>query len=377
MRIAFVSDAIYPYNKGGKEKRLYELSTRLARLGHEVHIYTMHWWDSKEVARIEDGVHLHALCNYHPLYHNDRRSISEGLLFGAACLKLLITPFDILDVDHMPFFPVFSTWLVCILRGKRLYGTWHEALTLSEWVTYMGKAGYIAAFIEALSVRLPYHVTAASVHTSRLLAQYHRRSWNVDVVTCGVDPSLIRRTKPTEIACDVLYTGRLVKDKHVDTLIRAMVTVTRKTPDIRCVIIGHGVEHDRLQQLVTELHLSRNVRIVPPLQDAADVYAYMKRAKVFVLPSVREGFGIVALEALSCGTPVITTSSPANATKDLIIDGTTGSIVDLNERQLAGAITQWTTRNKAQLPVSKLRTTYDWEALALKQAAIYGAASAS
>jgi dolichol-phosphate hexosyltransferase len=88
MNIVFVSDAIYPYNKGGKEKRLYELSTRLAKLGHDVHIYTMHWWSGTENTRVENGVTLHAISKKYEMYKRDRRSISEGVLFALNCFKL-------------------------------------------------------------------------------------------------------------------------------------------------------------------------------------------------------------------------------------------------------------------------------------------------
>lgn len=372
MKIVFVSDAIYPYNKGGKEKRLYEISTRLARLGHEVHIYTMRWWKTRETVRVEDGVYLHALCSYHALYHGNRRSIKEGIFFGAACLKLIAVRFDVLDVDHMPFFPIFSSWLVCKLRGKRLHGTWHEALTRRDWVAYMGKAGYIAAIIEALSVRLPYQITAASPHTSQLLAQHHHRSRNVAVVASGVDQAVINTVKPTGEPCDILYVGRFVKDKHVDALIRAVAIVAEQQPTIRCVIVGHGVEEQALHTLASELGVTEQIRFMQPMHDASSVYAYMKRAKVFVLPSVREGFGIVAVEALSCGTPVITTNSPANATKELIVDGQTGSIVDLDERELAKAMMTWV-GTKKKLRLTQFVATYDWTALAQEQEAVYTA----
>ena len=137
------SPTIYPYNKGGKEKRLYELSTRLAAMGHDVHIYTMHWWKSAGKSRVENGVHLHAISNYHEMYNGQRRSIKEGILFGLACFKLLSVKFDVLDVDHMPFFPVFSAWVVCVLRRKRLYATWHEVLSRKDWTAYMGVPGNV------------------------------------------------------------------------------------------------------------------------------------------------------------------------------------------------------------------------------------------
>jgi glycosyltransferase involved in cell wall biosynthesis len=143
-RIVFVSDSIYPYMKGGKEKRLYEISTRLAAMGYDVHIYTMHWWKGSAKTREESGVRLHAICRYYNMYRGDRRTIGEGVIFGLACLKMLWQKFDVIDVDHMPFFPVFSTWIVCLLRRRKLHATWHEALTRQEWTTYMGPKGVIA-----------------------------------------------------------------------------------------------------------------------------------------------------------------------------------------------------------------------------------------
>jgi glycosyltransferase involved in cell wall biosynthesis len=372
MKIVFVSDAIYPYNKGGKEKRLYELSTRLVGLGHDVHIYTMHWWQGPEKTRTEDGVGLHAISRYYDMYHGDRRSIKEGALFGLACLKLLLVKFDVLDVDHMPFFPVFSAWIICWLRGKKLYGTWHEALSTHDWVGYMGKSGLVAAVVEKLSIKLPYRITAASERTKLLLATYHHRVKRVDVVASGVDFAAINDAQPAEDTCDVLYVGRLVKDKHVDVLIKAMGLVAARDPKIRCIVIGHGIERTNLERLVSDLKLSEQVKILDPIPNAADVYGYMKQAKVFVLPSVREGFGIVALEALSCGTPVVTVNAPANAAKDLIVEGETGSVVELDEKQIADAVIFWVSTGRKLTAASQL-AAYDWNTLAVKQAEVYAA----
>lgn len=370
MNIAFVSDAIYPYNKGGKEKQLYELTTRLAAAGHDVHIYTMHWWKSADKSRIEDGVHLHAISNYHDMYNGQRRSIKEGLLFGLACFKLLAVKFDVLDVDHMPYFPLFSTWIVCGLRRKRLYATWHEALSRKDWTTYMGVAGNIAALIERLSIHLPYRVIAGSSHTQELIKSELKRTKRISLIPSGIDIQLISMIKPATTKCDVLYAGRLVKDKNVDMLIRAIHIIAQKQPETSCVIIGHGIEKSRLTKLIDELNLSKNVRLLNPLPRAEDVYAYMKSAKVFCLPSSREGFGIAALEALACGTPVVTINSPANAAKDLINQDLNGSVVPLNVIAVANALANWLSKDKP-LGIAEQVTKYDWDSLAKKQAEVY------
>ena len=85
----------------------------------------MKWWSGPSTI-VLSGVSLHAICRFHPLYRGTRRSKAQALLFGLATLKLLTKDFDVLDVDHIPYFPLFSARLVCVLRGKSLTATWHE-----------------------------------------------------------------------------------------------------------------------------------------------------------------------------------------------------------------------------------------------------------
>jgi glycosyltransferase involved in cell wall biosynthesis len=330
----------------------------------------MHWWKSPEKTQKESGVYLHAICKYHNMYSGNRRAIKEGVLFGLSCLKLAWQKFDVIDVDHMPFFPIFSAWIVCLLRGRKLHATWHEALTRQEWTAYMGPRGIIAAFIERLSIKLPHRITAASEHTRQLLATVHGRVERVDLVPSGIDTSLLDTVQPASIHCDVLYVGRLVKDKNVDKLIAAVEIIAQTRPDVQCMIVGQGTEKQRLQKMVIKLRMQNNVTFAKPLAKAAEVYAYMKAARVFCLPSVREGFGIVALEALGCGTPVITIESPTNAARSLIQDGVNGSVVPLNPAALADSIRYWASMD--QKPnIAFNAANYDWHNLAQKQAEVY------
>lgn len=136
MRIALVTDAIFPYNKGGKETRTYQLSTRLAKKGHDVHIYTMNWWKGKSTKK-ENGVTLHALTKLLPLYSGKRRSIKEAVFFSIGTFKLLNTDFDVIEVDHMPHLTLFPIKLVCLLKRKKLIATWNEVwgkiIGLNTW----------------------------------------------------------------------------------------------------------------------------------------------------------------------------------------------------------------------------------------------------
>ena len=70
MKIAFVYDAVYPWIKGGAEKRIYEIGKRLADK-HEVHWYGIRWWDGKETIE-HDGIILHGVCELNGAFYKRR-----------------------------------------------------------------------------------------------------------------------------------------------------------------------------------------------------------------------------------------------------------------------------------------------------------------
>ena len=85
MKIAFVYDAIYPYVKGGVEKRVWELATRLNSRGHEVHLFGMKFWDGEDNF-IREGVFLHGVCSVQKLYARGRRTVMAAPLFQHSSL---------------------------------------------------------------------------------------------------------------------------------------------------------------------------------------------------------------------------------------------------------------------------------------------------
>ena len=106
MKIAFIYDAVYPWIKGGAEKRIYEIGRRLADK-HEVHWYGIRWWDGGETIE-HDGIILHGVCEAVPLYVNGRRSIGEAIYFAGKLLpKLIKENFDVVDCQEFPYFPCF------------------------------------------------------------------------------------------------------------------------------------------------------------------------------------------------------------------------------------------------------------------------------
>jgi glycosyltransferase involved in cell wall biosynthesis len=362
MKIAFVSDAIYPYNKGGKEIRLFEVTTRLARKGYDVHLYCMNWWNGSR-DRLENGVHLHAISKYYPLYSGKRRSMIQALMFGLSCLKLIKEDFDIADVDHMPHFPLFFTKFVCILKRKRMIATWHEVWGKDYWQEYLGLRGVFGYIIEKLSVFMPNEIISDSEHTTNKLKNNLRSKKKIYTISCGNDFEKLQLIKTAKTKSDVIFAGRLLSYKNIDVLIKSIQLIKERKPKIKCLIIGDGPEKKKLEVLTQKLNLEKNIKFLGFLKNHNDVYALMKSSKVFVLPSTREGFGIVVIEANACGIPVITIDHKDNAANDLIEEGRNGFVCKLDKNEIAKKIIRILINNsnrEMQKVCMDLAKKYDW-----------------
>lgn len=364
-RIAFISDTVLPWFKGGKETRLYEISKRLVAEDREIHIYTMKWWDGPIMIE-RDGVYYHAICRKYPIYTAEgRRSIYEAIMFSLAVFKLLFERFDVLDVDHMPFFPLFSARIVTWLRGKNLYATWHEVWGQSYWMQYMGGlSGLFGHFIERTSFLLPDVIISNSVHTTeRLRASGFNRA--IKTVSLGVDLEGVYSADTSSETSDVIFVGRLLSHKNADMLVRAIAIVKKVKPMIKALIVGDGPERSSVQALVNQLGLHDNVRMLSRVADHADVYSLMKASQMLVLPSVREGFGIVVVEAHAAGIPVITTSHEDNAAKDLIREGVNGILAEADPESIAEKILEVLKTRETMKPREGIER-YNWNYVAKK-----------
>ena len=134
--------------------------------------------------------------------------------------------------------------------------------------------------------------------------------------------------------------------------------------EIKSLIIGDGTEKKYFEALTQNLKMEKNIKFLGFLKNDNDVYALMKSSKVFVLPSTREGFGIVVIEANACGIPVITIEHKDNAARDLIEEGKNGFVCQLNEREIAKRIIRISENNsgrKMRKACKELAKKYDWD----------------
>lgn len=130
----------------------------------------------------------------------------------------------------------------------------------------------------------------------------------------------------------------MIREKNVELLVRAVQILKTEIPDIKVLIIGDGPERRRLERLSEELNLVENVDFKGFLDEYEAVISHMKASRVFVLPSIREGFGITALEANASGIPVVTVVHPLNAAAELIVHEYNGFLAFPNPGSLAESI---------------------------------------
>ena len=120
----------------------------------------------------------------------------------------------------------------------------------------------------------------------------------------------------------ILAIGRLVRQKRFDLLIRAFREVLSEL-DARLIIAGEGPERESLQRLAKDLGIGEKISLVG---FQANPYAFLSKADVFVLSSSYEGLPMVLLEALACGTPVISTDCKSGP-REILDNGRCGLLV--------------------------------------------------
>jgi glycosyltransferase involved in cell wall biosynthesis len=122
---------------------------------------------------------------------------------------------------------------------------------------------------------------------------------------------------------DFIYVGRLAKVKHIETLVKASYLVKKTYPNVKILIIGDGEEKKRLLNLTNSLNLTDNMNFIGYQQN---VWDYINDSKAMILSSEREGFPMVAIEALLCGVPLI--SSNCGDINDILKNGYNSIIIN-------------------------------------------------
>jgi glycosyltransferase involved in cell wall biosynthesis len=344
--------------------------------------YVSWTFDGGDRVRPRNGVTYRGVGAAPAFYGPDgKRRVREAVAF-ARCLvpALLHDRVDVLDVSATPTLALYVAWLAAKLTRTPLVVTWHEFWG-EHWHTYLPEARFVATVarrLESVSRRFGDRLVAVSTFTGSRLGG---GPWaaKVTVVGNGVAVDDITAATPSRERIDLLYLGRLIDEKRVELLLGAVAIIARTDPAIRCVVIGEGPERPRLEALRTTLAIQDNVRFAGRMP-TSDVYAALRAASVLVLPSAREGYGIVVVEAQAAGAIPIVTTGPATAAPTLVRDGVDGLVVDPTPEAIAAAAVSLLgnpeRRAAMQAAATESARAASWDVVASEMLGVYRAVAA-
>jgi glycosyltransferase involved in cell wall biosynthesis len=216
------------------------------------------------------------------------------------------------------------------------------------------------------------HVTVLSQALREQALSLGLAADRLTIIPNGVDTTAFRPV-PVEREPIILYVGSLIERKGLDSLLPAFAAVHGRVPTARLLIIGEGPEADALGAMAEDLGIADQVTWLPFLRQA-DVRAWMQRARVLVLPSTEEGQGVVLLEAMACGTPVV--GSRVGGIQDVITSDVGALVAPASAVELAEALVdllddaeRWGSASQAAR--QRAVTSYDWDGLAKQFVALY------
>lgn len=241
---------------------------------------------------------------------------------------LIHAHFGVNGVYALPLARRLGIPLVTTFHGFDATLTTPALLSSPEWAHYRIRRSTLAR-------QGALHLCASAFIRDRLLAQGFPAA-RTRVHYIGVDCEAIRPRQIGEETPTILHVARLVEVKGTQYLIRAFAALAASRAQAQLVIIGDGPLKHRLRALARSLGLAERVRFLGA-RPHADVLAWIRKAAMLVLPSVRtrtgrvEGLGMVLLEAAASAVPVI--ASRQGGIPESVIDGRTGVLVPERDAQ--------------------------------------------
>lgn len=362
MRVLFWSELFWPYI-GGAEVFAAKLIRSLSQRGVEIRVVTSH--DTCELPDLDqfDGVPVHRL----PF-----RAVASGrapgrlreVLTEVARLKTQFRP-DLVHINAVGPSTVFHLQTL----GKDRVPT---LVTLQQEVLPNQTAG------GTLLMRLLMAVDRVVAVSNAVLAQARRSLPVIEPKSCCiyngveeplVDPAPLPWHPPT-----LLYLGRLVPAKRVEVVLAAMARLLIRHPQLRLLIAGDGPLRETLEARARELGIAHRVEFLGWV-NPDDVYTVINSATCVLMPSLREGLPLVAVQAALMGRPIV--ASAVGGLVEVILDQHTGALVDPDDFEgfvsAVARVLEDPERATCQGMAGRAhaRKTFDWEQTVLRYHEVY------
>lgn len=333
MKILIVTDGVYPFSMGGSHRLIYETALILARIGHQVtcvipqidrgsymYMQTAQWKNSENLRILRFPV------NYSNLY---KKVISYFSGYRESVEKLIATEvFDVVNIHYLP-----ALFALRNFKSQPIFYTFHGPWAAESRLSYSGRVDsknwfirvayrflfepllyWFCVLIERYCLKKCHSFMTLSTYMCDLLStNFGIDRQKITVIPGGVnsknfypeEDKQLRQRFGDDKKYIFLTVRRLEKRMGLDTLITACALLKKKTENFVLLIGGKGNYSGYLKELIKKNKCERNILMTGFIPEE-DLRKYMTISDLFVLTSKDlEGFGLVVLESMACGTPIL------------------------------------------------------------------------
>lgn len=330
MRLLFVS---YLHGFGGAEKQIIMLANEMAKLGHEVHLFSLsennpcYPIDEKVNYFFQIDVHSNRILNIMDRYVALKKAIKK------------------IEPELIIHFNMQSAYMCAFMGGSIAQNTIYAERGDPYDKEYSGLLGHLRKYMSKRIGGFVFQTKGAQ----DFFPDYVKQKSVVINNPVFINMENIENRKAIEKK--IVNVGRLHEQKNQKLLIRAMKLLPSEYDEYILEIYGEGELRSELEDLIDELELSNCVKLLGTYEDVVD---RIKNAAVFVLSSDFEGMPNALAEAMALGIPCISTDCRPGGARALINSGENGIIVPVNDAEkLAGAISAILSDRELQNKFSK------------------------
>jgi hypothetical protein len=389
LKIVLLSQEYSKNCNGGICRYTYDLAHGLAELGNTVHVISKTETE-KEYNYVDENVFVHKInpvdTKFLSLTSIDGVSDKNIAYSYAVCLKLLeLVESEVIDIVEAPLWDaegfVFSL-VKNIPLVIRIETPLFKVAEIQNWeITRDLK---IANWMEGEAVRRADKVITISAGIGNLIRDRHHISQD-NMVLCPlgielpIEHLLMQNNDKTFL--NILFVGRLEKRKGIEILFKSIPYVVDKLSDVIFTIVGKdtnsspvGGSYKKYLLDTLDKKYHKNVDFIGFVTDDK-LKEYYSKCTIFVAPSLYESFGLIYLEAMAWGKPVIGCS--VGGVPEVIDDGETGLLIPPNDEQsLADAIIRLLTNNELRVQIGrnalkKMKSDFSKETMAMKSMQIF------
>ena len=361
MKIAFIGQKGIPTKSGGVEKHVEELTTRLAKRGHEVFVYARNNYSDKNID-IYKGVkiiHLPSISTKH------LDAITHTFL---ATVHALFQNYDI--VHFQAIGPSSLSFIIRLFKRKTAVIATHHCQDYyhKKWSAF---ARACLKMGEYITVNFPHKTIAVSKNLGLYIKTKFKK--DAEVITNGVGVSPVKETTylqkwNLQKGGYVLYVGRFIRHKGVHYLIDAFKNLEDKhlTRGKKLVIVGDGFHTDDYVSELKDTARGRENIIFTGVRSGEELAQLFSHAYLFVQPSESEGLSFTLLEAMGYGRAILSSDIPENKeplSASAAIFFKSGDSRDLEEKMVAIINNPDAARAMGEAAKEKAEKEYSWDSI--------------